>query len=193
MNILIAEDDATSRLVLSATLKKRGHEVTVATDGAEAWTTFEKGNVPLLISDLVMPGVHGLELCRRIRAANRPKYTYIILLTSVGGKSGYLVGMRAGADDFINKPFDEDQLAARLVVAERILNLQSQVNQLSGLLPICCVCKKVRDDQNYWQQVESYISKRTDVQFSHGYCPDCIKKAMRELEAPAGTDPAVAA
>ena len=193
MNVLIADDDPTSRIVLSATLKKLGHQVAVAKDGAEAWTVFENGDVPLLISDMVMPRVDGLELCRRIRAAKRPKYTYIILLTSVSGKSGYLVGMRAGADDFINKPFDEEQLAARLVAAGRILNLQSQVNQLSGLLPICCVCKKVRDDQNYWQQVESYISKRTDARFSHSYCPDCFKKAMQELEAPAGTDAAIAA
>jgi phosphoserine phosphatase RsbU/P len=193
MNILIADDDSTSRIVLTATLEKLGHQVMVASNGAEAWTVFENGSVPLLISDMVMPDVNGLELCRRIRAANRPSYTYIILLTSVGGKSGYLVGMRAGADDFINKPFDEDQLAARLVVAERILNLQSQVNQLSGLLPICCVCKKVRDDQNYWHQVELYISKRTGARFSHSYCPDCLKKALQETETPAGTDPAVTA
>ena len=193
MNVLIADDDPTSRIVLSATLQKLGHQVAVAKDGAEAWTVFENGEVPLLISDMVMPDVHGLELCRRIRAAKRPKYTYIILLTSVGGKSSYLVVMRAVADDFINKPFDEEQLAARLVAAERVLNLQSQVKQLSGLLPICCVCKKVRDDQNYWEQVESYISKRTDARFSHSYCPDCFKKAMQELEAPAGTDAAIAA
>jgi phosphoserine phosphatase RsbU/P len=193
MNVLIADDDPTSRIVLSATLTKLGHQVTVAKDGTEAWAAFETTEVPLLISDMVMPKVDGLELCRRIRAAKRPKYTYIILLTSVGGKSGYLVGMRAGADDFINKPFDEEQLAARLVVAERILNLQSQVNQLSGLLPMCCVCKKVRDDQNYWQQVESYISKRTDARFSHGYCPDCFKKTLQEIEATAGTDAAVGA
>ena len=111
---------------------------------------------------------------------------------SINEKVALEVGMRAGADDFINKPFDEDQLAARLVVAERILNLQSQVSQLSGLLPICCVCKKVRDDQNYWQQVESYISKRTDVRFSHGYCPDCYKKVVKELEGCAGTKAGVA-
>jgi DNA-binding response OmpR family regulator len=193
MNILIADDDSTSRIVLSATLKKLGHQVTAAKDGAEAWTLFESGDVPLLISDMVMPHVDGLELCRRIRAAKRPKYTYIILLTSVGGKTGYLVGMRAGADDFTNKPFDEEQLAARLVVAERVLNLQSQVKQLSGLFPICCVCKKVRDDQNYWQQVESYISKRTDARFSHGYCPECYKKAIQEIETDAGANAAVAA
>jgi DNA-binding response OmpR family regulator len=187
MNILIADDDLTSRLVLNATLRKLGHQVAVARDGAEAWAVCEKGEVPLLISDIVIPHVDGLDLCRRIRAANRPKYTYIMLLTSVGGKSGYLEGMQVGADDFISKPFDEEQLAARVVVAERILNLQTQVNQLSGLLPICCVCKKVRDDRNYWQQVESYISERTDARFSHGYCPDCFKKALQEIGACADT------
>lgn len=186
MNILIADDDSTSRLVLSATLKKIGHQVTMAKSGEEALEVFDRIHVPLLISDMMMPGMDGLELCRRVRAANRRKYTYFILLTSVGGKSGYLVGMKAGADDFITKPFDEEQLAARLVVAERILSLQSQVKHLSGLLPICSHCKKVRDDQNYWQQVEFYIAKRTDAKFTHSYCPDCFNKAVREVHALAG-------
>ena len=142
MNILIVDDDPTCRIILRATLNKLGHQVTAAENAAKAWIAYEATDVPLLISDVAMPDIDGLELCRRIRAAQRPKYTYIILLTSVGGKSNYLEGMRAGADDFVSKPFDEDQLAARLVVAERILNLQSQVHQLSGLLPICCVCKR---------------------------------------------------
>ena len=192
MNILIVDDDPTSRIVLSATLKKLGHQVTSASSAEEVLTALESGPVPLLISDMVMPGLNGLDLCRHIRAANRPQYTYIILLTSVTGKSGYLVGMKAGADDFLSKPLDPDLLAARLVAAERILNLQSQVKQLSGLLPICCVCKKVRDDQNYWQQVESYIVKRTDAKFSHGYCPDCFNTVLREIEATPKTEPATA-
>jgi phosphoserine phosphatase RsbU/P len=182
MNILIAEDDITSRLVLGATLKKLGHQVTAVKNGAEALTEFNNGDFPVLISDMVMPGLDGLELCRRIRAANRSRYTYIILLTSVGGKHGFLVGMRAGADDFITKPFDEDQLAARLGVAERIISLQSQVKTLAGLLPICAHCKKVRDDQNYWQQVESYIGQRSDAKFTHSYCPDCFNRMVKDLE-----------
>ncbi len=182
MNILIADDDSTSRIVLGATLKKLGHQVTATTSGAEALAIFDKADVPVLISDMLMPDVDGLELCRRVRALDRPKYTYIILLTSVGGKSGYLEGMKAGADDFINKPLDEEQLAARLGVAERILGLQTQVKQLAGLLPICSHCKKVRDDQNYWQQVELYIAIRTDAKFTHSYCPDCMKNALSEAE-----------
>src|SRR5258708_18738432 len=192
MNILIVDDDPTSRIVLSATLKKLGHQVTSASSAEEVLAALESGPVPLLISDMVMPGLNGLDLCRRIRSANRPQYTYIILLTSVSGKSGYLVGMKAGADDFLSKPLDQDLLAARLVAAERLLSLQSQVKQLGGLLPICCVCKKVRDDKNYWQQVESYITKRTDAKFSHGYCPDCFDNVKREIEAMPAPDPAVA-
>lgn len=133
MNILIVDDDLTSRLVLSATLKMLGHGVSVARSGAEALAIFENEHVPLIISDMVMADVDGLELCRRIRAAKRVDYTYIILLTSVAGKHGYLVGMRAGADDFLAKPVDEDMLSARLHAAERILNLQSQVKQAREL------------------------------------------------------------
>jgi phosphoserine phosphatase RsbU/P len=192
MNILIVDDDPTSRILLSATLKKLGHQVTAVCDAEQVLTALETGPVPLLISDMVMPGMNGLDLCKRIRAANRPQYTYIILLTSVTGKSGYLVGMKAGADDFLSKPLDEDMLAARLVAAERILTLQLQVKQLSGLLPICCVCKKVRDDKNYWQQVESFIVKRTEAKFSHGYCPDCFDKVIREIENMPPHEPAVA-
>src|SRR5579859_2629217 len=111
MRILIADDDLTSRLVLQATLKKLGHMVTSASNGLEALQAFDKQSVPILISDMLMPGMDGLELCRRIRSVPRPQYTYFILLTTVGSKSGYLDGMKAGADDFIHKPFDEEMLA----------------------------------------------------------------------------------
>ncbi len=140
MKILIAEDDMTSRLVLGATLKKLGHEVTATNDGQQAWDAMDREHFPLLISDWMMPDVDGLELCRRIRAAHRSEYTYIVLLTALGGKSSYLDGMDAGADDFITKPFDEDTLVARLRVAERILALhetlrtQAMFDGLTGLL-----------------------------------------------------------
>ena len=182
MKILIADDDSTSRIVLDATLKKLGHQVITTTNGEEALAAYEQTEVPILITDIVMPGMDGLELCRRIRATNRLRHTYIILLTTVGDEYGYLAGMRAGVDDFVTKPFDEDQLTVRLVVAQRIINLQSQVKKLSGLLPICACCKKVRDDQNYWQQVETFITQRSDARFTHSYCPECFNKMVRDLE-----------
>jgi phosphoserine phosphatase RsbU/P len=189
MNILIVDDDAVCRMALGAALRKLGHEVTAAKDGADALAAFESHRNRVIISDLLMPGMDGLELCRRIRGADAPHYTYFILLTIMEGKANYLEGMKAGADDFLTKPFDTEMLAARLAVAERVLNLQSEIRQLAGLLPICSVCKKVRDDQNYWHQVESYITQHTDAQFTHSYCPDCFKKILSEVEAlePSGT------
>ncbi len=144
MQILIAEDDAVSRLVLSATLKKMGHEVRAASSGSEAWAALDEMHYPLLISDWMMPDMDGLELCRRVRTFHDEgrrgaPYTYIILLTALGGKTNYLDAMDAGADDFITKPFDADQLAARLRVAERILALhqtlraQALIDALTGL------------------------------------------------------------
>jgi signal transduction histidine kinase len=130
MKILIAEDDAASRTILSQILKQLGHDVIITMDGEQAWGIFLAEDVPLLISDWMMPGLDGLELCRRIRADGRAAYTYIILLTVLGGKANYLEAMRAGADDFINKPFDVDQLQARLRVAERILGLQRDLTRL---------------------------------------------------------------
>lgn len=182
MHILIVDDDHICRLALEVTLRKLGHQVSSCSGGEAALARFDEGGVLMVISDLLMPGMDGLELCRRIRATLASHYTYFILLTAIGSKSGYLDGMRAGADDFITKPFDAEVLAARLVVAERILNLQSQVKQLAGLLPICCLCKKVRDDKNYWHQVESYVQEHTEAKFTHSYCPDCFERLKREID-----------
>lgn len=182
MNILVVDDDPTLRFLLEGTLTRLGHQVITANDGVCGLRYFEKAHVPLVISDMLMPDMDGLELCRRIRNANRSQYTYLILLTAVEGRAGYLEGMQAGADDFITKPFDKDMLAARVVVAERILRLQSQVKHLAGLLPICALCKRVRDDQNYWHQVESYVASHTDATFTHSYCPDCFKKLLSQFE-----------
>ena len=181
MNILIVDDDPLLRTLLHTALTRLGHQVSAAQDGIEALSFLEKCAVPLVISDILMPRMDGLELCRCIRKAGFSRYVYVILLTAVDGKPGFLSGMQAGADDFMVKPFDSDMLAARLGVAERILGLQLQVNQLAKLLPICSICKKVRDDQNYWHQVEAYITRHTDAKFTHSYCPDCFNKLVSEL------------
>lgn len=178
MKILTADDDESARKILTKALKALGHEVVETRDGHEAWMEYRLHHFNLVISDWMMPKMNGIELTRSIRQEERAKYTYVIMLTSLEGKGRYLEGMEAGADDFINKPFDKDTLAARLRVAERILNLQAEVTQLEGLLPICSYCKKIKDDENTWQQMESYISKRTEANFSHGICPDCYEKHM---------------
>jgi len=127
MKILIAEDQPTAALFLSRTLEKLGHQVSVARDGEEAWGLLRQGDAPLLISDWMMPNLDGPDLCRRIRAVGAERYIYIILLTSRDRREDRLKGLRAGADDFLTKPPDPDELAVRLEIAERILAVHDQL------------------------------------------------------------------
>jgi len=198
VDILIAEDDDVSRLLLKSVLEKLGHVVVAAADGSEAKAELGRRHFPLVISDWIMPGCDGLELCRIVRAAGHARYTYMMLLTAVGGRENFLAAMDAGVDDFLAKPLDREQLAARLRVAERILRLQSAVKTLEGLSPICSYCKQVRDDGDYWQQVDAYIGSRTDAVFSHSICPSCYEQHVRpQLDAlgkrpPRGSEDAAA-
>ncbi|HEY2384846.1 MAG TPA: response regulator [Terriglobia bacterium] len=126
MKVLIAEDDRDSRELLAWMLEKLGYQTVATTNGKEAWDAFRKSRFRLVISDVLMPEIDGLELCRRIRKHKQSKYTYIIMITALIGKKDYLEGMEAGADDFVTKPFDPDELKARLRVAERIISFQEQ-------------------------------------------------------------------
>jgi DNA-binding response OmpR family regulator len=126
MKVLIAEDDRDSRELLAWMLEKLGYQVVATPNGKEAWDAFRKGRFRLVISDVLMPEIDGLEICRRIRTHKQSKYTYIIMITALIGKKDYLEGMDAGADDFVTKPFDPDELKARLRVAERIILFQEQ-------------------------------------------------------------------
>jgi two-component system NtrC family sensor kinase len=124
MKVLIAEDDRVSRRLLQGLLEKWGYEVVAAADGAEGWLRFQEGDFPLVITDWMMGEVDGLELIRRIRASQRPGYVYAILLTSLSQKKDVVQGMAAGADDFVTKPFDLEELRARLQAGERVIRLE---------------------------------------------------------------------
>lgn len=194
MRVFIAEDDPISRRILEETLTKRGFEVTISRAGNEAWEILKKGDAPqLAILDWMMPGMDGIELCKRIRAKETPRYTYIILLTANNRMDEIATGLDAGADDYMTKPFRAEELHARVRVGIRVLELQnsltkhvhklqealSRVKRLQGLLPICAYCKKIRNDQNYWQQVEKYIGDHSEAQFSHSICPDCYEEIIK--------------
>lgn len=198
MRILIAEDSLVSRRLLDTALRRWGHEVLVTCDGSEAWQALQAGEAPTLaIVDWMMPEMEGPELCRRIRETPGISSLYVILLTAKGMREEIVAGLEAGADDYLIKPFDPEELRARVGVGRRIVELQhslanrvreleealSQVRSLRGLLPICAYRKKIRDDKSYWQEVEGYISRYADVRFSHGICPGCYGKFVTpELE-----------
>lgn len=182
MKILIAEDDPVSAKILQFTLESGGHEVVACTSGVAAWDAFNNEPTRVVISDWMMPKLDGLELCSRIRSRPKTDYTYFILLTAIHtGRDNLRKAMNAGVDDFLTKPLDREAIMMRLRVAERIVEFTHQIRQLKELIPICMYCKKIRDDSNYWQAVESYIAHHTGSSFSHGICPECFEKHVRML------------
>ncbi len=184
MKVLAVEDDTMARSILRRSLERLGHEVVEACDGEEAWTAWLKEKPRVAVSDWQMPKLDGLRLCKRFRAQEGQDYVYFILLTGNGGSShNRRAAAEAGVDDFLTKPIDMSALWMRLRVAERILKYTTQVHRLEEMMPMCSYCKKIRDDQNYWQQIESYINERTGTEISHSVCPECYQRVVvPELE-----------
>ena len=165
----------------------------MVSDGDQAWEVISGTRSPLLaILDWSMPGQDGLELCGRVRALPVSRFVYVILLTAHTSREDRIRGLKSGADDYLIKPCDHDELYARIQVGVRMLRLQqnladrvrelekalTNLTQIQGLLPICCYCKCIRNDENYWEQVEHYIASHSELQFSHGICPSCYTKVV---------------
>jgi CheY-like chemotaxis protein len=197
MHVLIAEDDRVTGEILARTLQRWNHETTVVGDGGKAWEYLRASTSPTLaVLDWMMPEMDGPEVCRRARAELPLANMYLLLVTAREGRSDVIVGLDAGADDYVIKPFDPEELRARINVGVRVLGLQqklaervaelqaalSNVKQLHGLLPICSYCKRIRGDDQYWQQVEGYIAQHSNAEFSHGICPTCFAKVSAEID-----------
>ena len=190
MRILIAEDCVITRLKLKGILTGLNYDVVTAEDGNEAWEQLHRADAPkLALLDWHMPGKSGVEICQKMRHEEGLNTAYIILLTGKDNNEDIIEGLKAGADDYIVKPFDIEILAARIEVGQRVCDLQASlakridelqravqhIERLQGIIPICMYCKKIRNDQESWEQMENYISQHSNAQFSHGICPDCFQ------------------
>jgi phosphoserine phosphatase RsbU/P len=189
--ILVAEDHYVSRHLLERNLLNWGFEVISAEDGEQAFSILESQTAPpLAIIDWMMPKLDGTEVCKRLRSRPDRPYIYIVLLTAKSRKDEIAAGLEAGADDYVTKPFDPDELRARLKVGQRVVSLEralasklkalqqalDDVKKLKELIPICAYCKSVRDDRDYWRQIEEYLRHETGTDFSHSICPACMAK-----------------
>jgi DNA-binding response OmpR family regulator len=197
MRVLIADDDRVTAEILARTLRRWEFEPIVTANGLEAWNTLRDGSGPTLaILDWMMPELDGPEVCRRVRRELPYANMYLVLVTARESRGDVVAGLDAGADDYVIKPFDPEELRARVAVGVRVLSLQerlaeqvaelqaalSNVKQLRGLLPICSYCKRIRGDDQYWQQVEGYIAEHSQAQFSHGICPTCYVTVSAEID-----------
>jgi sigma-B regulation protein RsbU (phosphoserine phosphatase) len=197
MRVLIAEDDRVTQRLLSEAIRTWGYEPVLAVDGPQALAALETPDAPqLALLDWMLPGLDGPEVCRMVRNATRLSSTYLILLTSRSAKADVVTGLQAGADEYLVKPVDQEELGARLHAGARIVDLQTRlagqvqeleaalanIRKLTGLLPICAYCKSIRDDSNYWHRVEEYVTEHSGATFSHGICPRCLPVVSKQLE-----------
>ena len=191
--VLVAEDNDKTRVALVFLLQRHGYDVTVVNDGQAALDILLGSDPPhIALLDWEMPRLDGLHVCLGIRTMPARRYTYIVMLTAHDQDSDVLAAFAAGVDDFLSKPVDSSQLLARLRCGERVLELESraleriaelekameEVRALKRLLPICMYCKKVRDDTDYWHDIDAYIHEQTGTDFSHGICPGCMETVV---------------
>jgi DNA-binding response OmpR family regulator len=198
IKILVTDDDPTILLLTSSVLAKAGYEVLEARTGMECLEMMKAHHPDLILLDVVLPDINGNKVCRHIKADPELKGTFVILVSGIQISSEYQAkGLNIGADGYIVKPISNKELVARVQAIERIKRAEdslrekeeqqekliaklqealAEIKTLKGFIPICASCKKIRDDEGYWNQLEAYISKHTDAVFSHGICPDCANE-----------------
>ena len=204
MTVLVADDHEINRKLLRTLLTAEGYDVIEAKDGKEAFAVLEETAIPIVgLIDWEMPEMEGIEVCRKTRELTDAPPLFLILVTVRDSKQDVVAGLLGGANDYITKPFDKTELLARVKIGAQMVELQQtlterveelkealfSVKQLSGLLPICSYCKKIRDDHNYWQQVEAYVGKHSEAKFSHSICPDCYEHIVKPEMIQLGVKP----
>ncbi len=194
LRVLVADDDASCRMVLRATVEKLGHECLVAADGEEAWNMFQAAPTDVLITDWMMPGLDGPELCRRVRRRADDGYTYVILATALGEHENVLEGMEAGADDYLTKPISPFDVRARLVAAKRVTELHKELERLNAALAVQARTDALTSLGNRLRLHEDLEALHDRaVRYGQGYCVaicdlDDFKKFNDEYGHLAGDD-----
>ncbi len=201
--ILIIDDNPANLGLLFDYLETKGFKVLVDTDGEYALQTVASVNPDIILLDILMPESDGFEICRRLKTNPDTSDIPVIFMTALTDSADEIKGLELGAVDYITKPLQVEKVLARVTTHLTIRKLQKElqdknqkleerndqlqealdkIKTLTGLLPICTNCKKIRDDDGYWNQLEQYITSRSDVLFTHGLCPDCMDKLYKNQD-----------
>jgi PleD family two-component response regulator len=189
MKILIVDDIPENISALAIALESQGFDIETAAGGEQALQCVHDNSFDLILLDIKMDGMDGFQTCRALKAIDATRDIPVIFLTVSKETEDVVKGFTCGGVDYIAKPFRQEEVCARVrthlylrvLMKEKeklIVELQealAKVKTLSGLLPICSSCKKIRDDKGYWNQIETYIRERSEADFTHGICPKCAK------------------
>ena len=187
--VLVVDDDPAMRQILQGFLSVRDYTITLAANGEEALRQFEESPCGLVITDWMMPEMDGLALTQAIREKELHTYCYIILLTSMEGHENKCRALDAGVDAFLNKPFQADELEVQLKVANRIQAYLTHIRRLESLMPVCCFCKRIRDNQQQWHALDEYIGEQQESRFHTDLCPDCLRTRVNPALIPRSMRP----
>jgi DNA-binding response OmpR family regulator len=201
--ILVTDDDPDVLLLSTTLLREEGYEVFEATTGEECLKAARAHHPDMILLDVMLPDMTGVEVCRQIKTDEELRRTFVILVSGVRVSSEYQAdGLNVGADGYMVKDMTNREFLARVSSMVRIKRVEdalrekekeqqkliselqealAEIKTLKGLIPICAACKKIRDDEGYWNQLEAYISKHTDAVFTHGFCPECAKEWKAEI------------
>jgi sigma-B regulation protein RsbU (phosphoserine phosphatase) len=194
---ILAVDDTPANLkLLVDTLSAEGYQVRSLDSGERAIAEIVARPPELILLDIHMQGMDGLQVCRWLKAQENLRDIPVMFISAASEMKDRVEGLRLGAVDYIPKPFQREEMLARVHTHLELSRLRTRqgkliqeleaalasVRQLRGLLPICASCKNVRDDKGYWSQIEVYISEHSEAEFSHGLCPVCYNKAMKEVD-----------
>lgn len=183
--ILLIDDEEIIRETLSRDLKEGGHAVVAVESGEKAIKQLKKHYFNLVITDLMMEGMDGIEVLKAVKE-NDPDIC-VVILTGFGDLASAIGAVRYGADDYLLKPYDFNDLQLRIARCLEKQELKKRVRIYEDILPICSVCRKIRDDggkehgSGDWMSMEEFFSRKTGMKPSHSYCPVCLKKAEKEL------------
>ena len=173
--IILAVDDTPEHLeLLRKVLDGDGYEACLAADGHQALERVELEPPDLILLDVLMPGLDGMEVCRRLKAEPATRDIPVIFLTCKSDSHDILAGFEVGAVDYVAKPFRIPELLARVRVHVELVRARREIRTLRGILPTCAYCKRIRDEEGAWHTLESFVTGHTEARFSHGICPGCI-------------------